>query len=387
LSTMSKKLSLIALISVLALLNASAVLASDIQQDEIQPLCAPSVYSSTLTDCLSMGPTAYVDDMAEIGIIFPERELPSQPSIYEKQELEYAYAKSKAKQLRIFSTAQEAFTGTTPYRTMDPGQVYVSIEDWMDIGDKRVYMIEPGSWVRWDEISMQVYPSKFGGQEFFETPERNFGWAIYPAYTYRIPTYDSAYKTGYYRNKYEYVQIYDTYENEDGRWIMIGPDEWLDARTVGQVYVDEPKPEGITGDRWIMVNLFEQTVAIYENNQLVFATLTATGLDQYMTRPGLFKITEKTLDTFMAGTVEEDRSDYYFLESVPWSMYFDERRALHGAYWHDGLGMKRSHGCVNLSPGDARWFYEWADVGDWVYVWDPTGQTVTEEDLFHLYDD
>ncbi|MBW1898417.1 MAG: L,D-transpeptidase, partial [Deltaproteobacteria bacterium] len=76
---------------------------------------------------------------------------------------------------------------------------------------------------------------------------------------------------------------------------MIGPDEWLDARTVGQVYVDEPKPEGITGDRWIMVNLFEQTVAIYENNQLVFATLTATGLDQYMTRPGLFKITEKTL--------------------------------------------------------------------------------------------
>ncbi|MBW1898418.1 MAG: hypothetical protein JRI61_05085 [Deltaproteobacteria bacterium] len=171
---MSKKLSLIALISVLALLNASAVLASDIQQDEIQPLCAPSGYSSTLTDCLSMGPTAYVDDMAEIGIIFPERGLPSQPSIYEKQELEYAYAKSKAKQLRIFSTAQEAFTGTTPYRTMDPGQVYVSIEDWMDIGDKRVYMIEPGSWVRWDEISMQVYPSKFGGQEFFETPERNF---------------------------------------------------------------------------------------------------------------------------------------------------------------------------------------------------------------------
>jgi len=384
---MPKKTFFILLIVVLALLNTSVAFAKSIQQDEIQPLCIPNGYHSLPSDCLNMGPSAYMSDMLELGLYFPQRELPSQVSIYVGQELEYKYAKSTVKELRIFNTAQAAYEGDNPSQTWEPGQIYVSIEDSEYINNKIVYMINPGAWVRWDEVSLSVHPSKFGGQEFFEAPELNFGWAIYLAYTYREPTYDSDYKTGYYRDKYEYVQIYDTYEAENGRWIMIGPDEWLDARTVGQVYMDIEKPEGITDDRWIMINLFEQTVSVYENNELIYATLTATGIDRYMTRPGLFKITEKKLDTYMAGTFEEDRSDYYFLENVPWSLYFDARRALHGAYWHDGLGVKRSHGCVNLAPGDARWIYEWAELGDWVYVWDPSGQTEVDEDLFHLYDE
>src|SRR4029077_15506633 len=35
--------------------------------------------------------------------------------------------------------------------------------------------------------------------------------------------------------------------------------------------------------------------------------------------------------------------------------------ALHAAYWHDGFGHARSHGCVNLAPRDARWLYFWSD--------------------------
>ena len=31
--------------------------------------------------------------------------------------------------------------------------------------------------------------------------------------------------------------------------------------------------------------------------------------------------------------------------------------ALHGAFWHSGFGLVRSHGCVNLSPADARWLF------------------------------
>ncbi|MCS6911273.1 MAG: L,D-transpeptidase, partial [Anaerolineales bacterium] len=44
----------------------------------------------------------------------------------------------------------------------------------------------------------------------------------------------------------------------------------------------------------------------------------------------------------------------------------------HGQYWHDGLGYKRSHGCVNLSPLDARWLYNWAARGTYVWVYDPS---------------
>ena len=46
---------------------------------------------------------------------------------------------------------------------------------------------------------------------------------------------------------------------------------------------------------------------------------------------------------------------------MPWTMYFHEDFALHGAYWHDGFGRARSHGCVNLAPADAKTLYEWAE--------------------------
>jgi lipoprotein-anchoring transpeptidase ErfK/SrfK len=84
----------------------------------------------------------------------------------------------------------------------------------------------------------------------------------------------------------------------------------------------------------------------------------------------------------MRGAFTADRSDYYYLEDVPWTMYFDQARALHGAYWHNGFGVATSRGCVNLSPGDAQWLFHWAEEGDWVYVWDPSGETPTDPALY-----
>ncbi len=84
----------------------------------------------------------------------------------------------------------------------------------------------------------------------------------------------------------------------------------------------------------------------------------------------------------MQGSFETDRSDFYYLQDVPWTMYFDEARALHATYWHTLFGYTQSHGCVNLSPGDARWLYEWAEIGDYVYVHDPSGQTPTDGDYY-----
>jgi len=46
---------------------------------------------------------------------------------------------------------------------------------------------------------------------------------------------------------------------------------------------------------------------------------------------------------------------------VPFVMYFQLAYALHGAFWHDGFGRPRSHGCVNLAPEDARWIFRWSD--------------------------
>ena len=107
-------------------------------------------------------------------------------------------------------------------------------------------------------------------------------------------------------------------------------------------------------------------------------TLIASGLEPFWTRPGLFQIYEKHETTPMRGSFEADRSDAYYLEDVPWTMYFDNARAIHGAYWHNKFGAVLSHGCVNLSVGDSHWVFDWAEAGDWVYVWDPSGKTPTD---------
>lgn len=49
------------------------------------------------------------------------------------------------------------------------------------------------------------------------------------------------------------------------------------------------------------------------------------------------------------------------LRDVPWIQYFAAGYALHGAYWHDVFGVPRSHGCVNLSPIDARYVFFWTE--------------------------
>jgi lipoprotein-anchoring transpeptidase ErfK/SrfK len=174
------------------------------------------------------------------------------------------------------------------------------------------------------------------------------------------------------------VKVYAQETVDGADWLMIGPDEWIEKRLVSQVLPNTTPPEGVTNGRWIEVNLDEQTVAVYQDQRLVYATMIATGQEPFYTRPGLFPIYKKLDATPMWGAFEADRSDYYQLQDVPWTMYYDKARALHGAYWRTRFGFPQSHGCVNLSPGDAHWLFDWAVEGDWVYVWDPSGETPTD---------
>jgi lipoprotein-anchoring transpeptidase ErfK/SrfK len=74
----------------------------------------------------------------------------------------------------------------------------------------------------------------------------------------------------------------------------------------------------------------------------------------------------------------EGQVDYYYLEDIPYIMYFDQLNAigLHGTYWHDRFGYKHSHGCVNMTILDAEWTFKWSenapnDLWVWVHTSDP----------------
>jgi hypothetical protein len=129
----------------------------------------------------------------------------------------------------------------------------------------------------------------------------------------------------------------------------------------------ERPPQVGPNEKWIEVNLSSQYVVAYEGDRPVYATLTSTGRAyhpgdpeaNYLTPTGLFRIRAKHVASAMDGDTAADGP--YSIDDVPWVMYFQLAYALHGAFWHNGFGFPRSHGCVNLSPRDAQWMFNWSD--------------------------
>jgi lipoprotein-anchoring transpeptidase ErfK/SrfK len=54
-------------------------------------------------------------------------------------------------------------------------------------------------------------------------------------------------------------------------------------------------------------------------------------------------------------------SNGFDLPGVPWVLYITEGGiSFHGTYWHNDYGIPHSHGCINMSPIAAKWFYRWS---------------------------
>ena len=139
------------------------------------------------------------------------------------------------------------------------------------------------------------------------------------------------------------------------------------ARQVRVVARREPPADLTAADeKWIDVNLDRQSVVAYEGARPVYVSVVSTGrrdranpAQNYETIQGGFRILSKHVATTMDGNSANDGP--YSIDDVPWVMYFDGSFALHGAFWHNGFGATHSHGCVNMSPPDARWFYHWTE--------------------------
>jgi lipoprotein-anchoring transpeptidase ErfK/SrfK len=352
-------------------------------------LCLPGIYVQTPGDCLPAGPSAYLTQMAKLGITFPLTKLPASAPDPNLANIDINYGQVRTRNAPVYATVEDAMSGkkSIAERRIDSPFSYISYQQSEVVDGRRFYQITSGGWMTANDVSRIGHPPLFQGLTFSRTPDHAFGWVLTflsngPVESKRTPGYANDDYTGHQFNNQEIVQVYDT-QNVDGTdWYLIGPDEWLPHNVVARVIPSTTPPKGVTGERWIEVNLYEQTLAVYDHRQLVFATLLASGIPPFWTRPGLFKIFQKLDTTPMRGSFEADHSDAYYLEDVPWTMYYDEARALHGAYWRTQLGFPQSHGCVNLSVGDAHWLYNWANIGDWVYVWDPSGKTPTDPSVY-----
>jgi len=135
---------------------------------------------------------------------------------------------------------------------------------------------------------------------------------------------------------------------------------WVRARDVAVARRTDP-PEQAAGERWIDVDIEQQTLVAYEGAEPVFATLVSTGRgpegSDYATHVGVHRIWVKLFTSNMDNLESSDVESHYALEDVPWVQFFDHAIALHGAFWHQDFGRRHSHGCVNLAPIDARWLF------------------------------
>jgi hypothetical protein len=156
--------------------------------------------------------------------------------------------------------------------------------------------------------------------------------------------------------KKQSINFHDFYETPDGTWL----------RDI-DITVTKPLPPPADlkpGEKWIDVDLAHQTLVAFEGDKPVYATMISSGKHNnddpeknHRTPSGDFRIREKHVSATMDDDGASDGT--YSIEDVPWIMYFHGGYALHGAFWHSAWGHERSHGCINMTPTDARTIFGW----------------------------
>jgi lipoprotein-anchoring transpeptidase ErfK/SrfK len=231
----------------------------------------------------------------------------------------------------------------------------VAVVEQRSVKGERWARTSKGVWIAQRDL-VPARPSLFRG-ETIDDGRLEFAWVLAD----RAPVWASASskeKPKDVRVRFQKIPI----REERGPMVRIDDDAWMLSRDLARpsaapAPVELPAP----GERWIDVELATQTLVAYEGARPVYATLVSTGRgpDAASATPtGVHRVWVKLVASDMTNIEREDRDAHYSLEDVPYVQFFDGTVALHGTYWHGDFGHPRSHGCVNLSPLDARWLFQ-----------------------------
>jgi lipoprotein-anchoring transpeptidase ErfK/SrfK len=116
-----------------------------------------------------------------------------------------------------------------------------------------------------------------------------------------------------------------------------------------------------------------ETMKVYDNGKLIKTFPDSTGRGQYPTMDGIHIVLSKQsvieMNSATVG-IPKGNPDYYD-ETVYWDARISNGgEFVHAAPWSVGSQghVNVSHGCVNLSTENAEWFYNWAQNGDVVDI-------------------
>jgi hypothetical protein len=273
----------------------------------------------------------------------------------------YAHVNTQNSKVPVFATPDAAANNANPVRELN-GYEWVTVMNTLELSGTRLSQIKPNEWVHADTLNL-FRPSSFQGRVFEQPPTRPIAWVLSAFQSALEPDGDENPAAPAYA-RYDVVTIYEKALVGDTLWYRIGERQWCRQQRLA-VVSPRHAPAGVNvhdrlHGKWISVNLFEQTIAAYEGEQLVYASLVSSGLPQWETVKGVFQIQYKSKAQPMYNAAGDPALGDYHLEDVPYNMFFYTDYALHGAYWHDGFGYRHSRGCVNLSLRDARWLFTWS---------------------------
>ena len=149
-------------------------------------------------------------------------------------------------------------------------------------------------------------------------------------------------------------------ESSKGAWSKLVGEGWIKTAELARPKRTDP-PEGVgPNERWIDIDVSQQVLVAYEGAEPRFATLVSTGRNtkQSETPLGVFQIWVKLEYSDMSDIERTDVDKNYSIQDVPWVQFFKGSYGFHAAFWHDDFGRRRSHGCINLSPNDARYLFQ-----------------------------
>jgi hypothetical protein len=322
---------------------------------------------------ITMIPVALANDSCHANCVYGLSE--AEINAYPKPLVEQVYPNDQLLGDRLYRRVNEAvqiFDAPNGNVTggLDAGFNFVTVQGSQDGWAQ----INRDQWVLADKLGGATV-SRFAGVKITEPLPYPVAWILVNVIPSRAPGAEPI-RGDLPILRYTLVNIYEVVEIEDWRWYQVGVNQWVHQTLVAK-YLPIERPDGIDTHKWVSVDLYEQVAIAYEGSTPVFATLVSSGLKDWPTNEGLFHVYVRYPRTIMSGA--QGKPDFYYLEEVPWTMYFDGDIALHGTYWHDGFGYRHSHGCVNLSIMDAYWLYNWAsdefdftvdnDLGPAVYVY------------------
>lgn len=279
--------------------------------------------------------------------------------------LPFAYAKVVTPDAPIFwrlpSPDEEAQARAEPTSTTGPvkeraaGAVFVAISRWVDEDGRRFVRTPRGMYLAADDVEVRQPPKMVG--EALQSAE-DLPLAFVHVDLAPILEAQTLEPLGT-ALKHARFAVHDHLKRDESSFV-VGPDDIAVPAGAVRVVEASPRPDRVpAGAQWVHVDIGRQTLVAYEGDDPVRATLISSGKEGYEPPLGVFRVHKKYVTKTMSGDDEVDGS--YEVGQVPWTMYYWGSLALHGAYWHDGFGVPRSHGCTNIPPVDARWLFQWAE--------------------------